>query len=805
MIRWSVIVRAVLAFLAVLATVGSVAAQQQILTLKNGLELEGLFVTIPEYSETLGKSVPIEPGLNAIALVDDGLRRVFFNYRHIAGKPVAAERPFQRISVWQELTVGQPKTWRFGNLLRADPFDELGHRLISSSGNSGGGTFAQGITEITPGYCRVTALRDLDWEMRVATSTLPSDVLIKLMRRQIADSNSISKRLEIVDLLIQAKRYQDANAELKSVQQDFPDLTAEINDKRQILSQQFARQVLTEIRTRFDNGQVKLGMAMTDRIKGPDVSAEILAEILSLVQGVKQAETDVEAAKKLVRNQLDLLIQEGKLSAEATATVNVTVDEICNELRPSNLDRLATFVRLSSDPESTPSRKIAYALSGWLIGSGAAIDNMAVALALVDARRLAVEYLSSDDPARRQEILAEMETIEAGDPLYLAKILEHLTPPLAPSSEVNLSAPIELSVVIPGTAAQPDSRTVKYLAQLPPQYDRYRRYPCVVALHAEGQPPRAELEWWTGTYNPKLEMAMGQAARFGYVVIAPEWSQSGGRDYAYSASEQVAVLRSLRDALRRFSIDTDRVYLSGHFAGADAAWDIGLSSPDIWAGVIPISGFAGSGGKYAFRCHETASMNNLAFYFVSGQNDLGRIEHNKLVWNEWMQSPDFDVMLIEYQGRLGESFAEELPHIFQWMARHKRNLAVEEFTGRSLRPWVRQFWWIEVDEIPPDDVVLPINWPPKEKILPVHFDCKFSRNQNKFVVNVGKDSTTTLWVLPDLVDFSKPLEISGRGSDFRRPIKPNRKVLLEDARQRADRQHPYWAKLVCEGPAWRIE
>lgn len=779
-------------------------AQQQIITLKNGLEYEGLYATIEEYSETIGSGTAAGKGLNSIAMVDDGLRRAFFHFSWIAGV-VPAERPFQRIPVWQELGVGQAKTWRFGNLVRAEAFNEFGHRVITSTGNTGGGTFVQGITEITPTYTRVTALKDQDWQMRIATASLPSDVLIKLLRRQIADTNSISKRLEIVDLLIQAKRYQDANEELKSVQQDFPDLTAEIADKRQILSQQFARQVLSEIRVRIDNGQTKLGLAMTERIKGPDVSAEILAEVLTIVQGIEKSNTDIESTKQLLRQQRDLLVQEGNLGDEAATTVNVLVDEICNELNANNLDRLATFVRLAPDAETTSSQKIAFAISGWIIGSGSALDNMAVALALVDARRLTFEYLTVDDPAQRQEILAAFETIEAGDPQYLAKIVQHMKPPLQPSLAPNLQEPIELSVEIPGTAADPAPRSVKYFVQLPPQYDPYRRYPCIVALHAEGQTPRAQLEWWAGAYNPSLEMSMGQAARHGYIVLSPEWNQAEGRDYAYSAAEQMAVLKSYRDALRRFSIDTDRAYLAGHFAGGDAAWDIALCFPDVWAGVLPISAFAGKSGMYAFRCQETAAFKNLSFYFVSGQNDLGRIEQNKLVWNEWLTSPDFDVTLIEYQGRLAESFAEEMPKIFEWMARHRRKSPVDEFTGRTLRPWSRQFWWVEVDHIPADDVVLPTQWPPKEKILPVHFDCKFSRPQNKFIVNASKGSTATLWLHPELVDFSKNLEISGRGADFRGAIKPSRKVLLEDVRQRGDRQHPYWAKLICEKATWKPE
>ena len=60
------------------------------------------------------------------------------------------------------------------------------------------------------------------------------------------------------------------------------------------------------------------------------------------------------------------------------------------------------------------------------------------------------------------------------------------------------------------------------------------------------------------------------------------------------------MLGALRDACRRFAIDTDRVFLTGHGIGGDAAWDIGLAHPDIWAGVIPIVAVADRYvGRYA--------------------------------------------------------------------------------------------------------------------------------------------------------------------------------------------------------------
>ncbi len=84
-------------------------------------------------------------------------------------------------------------------------------------------------------------------------------------------------------------------------------------------------------------------------------------------------------------------------------------------------------------------------------------------------------------------------------------------------------------------------------------------------------------------------------------------------------------LNSLRDACRRFSIDTDRVYLSGYSMGGDAAWDIGLAHPDLWAGVIPISALA---DRYCTFYWENAKY--VPFYVILGELDGAKLTKNAL-------------------------------------------------------------------------------------------------------------------------------------------------------------------------------
>ena len=151
---------------------------------------------------------------------------------------------------------------------------------------------------------------------------------------------------------------------------------------------------------------------------------------------------------------------------------------------------------------------------------------------------------------------------------------------------------------------------VNYFVQLPPEYDPCRSYPALVTLHSAGTTPELQIDWWAGSYSPEKKQRLGQATRHGYIVIAPQWTKAYQAKYEYSAREHAAVLFALRNACKRFSIDTDRVYLSGHSIGGDAAWDMGLAHPDLWAGVLPI---AATADKYVSKILAKCSPRTLLF------------------------------------------------------------------------------------------------------------------------------------------------------------------------------------------------
>ena len=337
---------------------------------------------------------------------------------------------------------------------------------------------------------------------------------------------------------------------------------------------------------------------------------------------------------------------------------------------------------------------------------------------------------------------------------------------------------------------------VTYFVQLPPEYDPHRTYPAIVTLHGAGSTPRQQIDWWAGTPGPD-SMRLGQASRHAYIVIAPAWGQLQQQAYKFSAEEHAAVLNSLRDACRRFSIDTDRVFISGHSMGGDAAWDMGLSHPDLWAGMIPIVAKA---DKYITRYWEQAKY--VPFYLVAGELDGDKTTANAKHLDRYFNN-NYDATVVEFLGRGHENFSDEILRLFDWMGRKKREFAVKDFVGQTMRPSDSFFWWVEMSEFPAKSMVDPADWPPPSGTIPSLTKARINAS-NGISVTTGADRVT-LWLSPELIDFKRKITISVNrgGLKMAQPfIEPDAKIILEDVRTRGDRLHPFWAKV--EAPSGRV-
>lgn len=771
--------------LAVVAVGGALAVPPssgaEELVLKDGRVLRGNLgqvtglVEIPKpLSEDGGGEIPL------IVFVDDNLRRTYVPKRQILeARPDQSNESTERFSIPQRVKVGGPAVQSVGMPMRVTPFDEYGRRIFSMLGPNGKIDVIQGITEVTPKWTRVQGISHY-WDMRIATSSIPRETLYRVLVGP-EDDPSPELRKKIARLYIQMERYEDAVVQLQAILEN-PDVSEEEkNELRPTLTSLkalAAQRLLGELQMRRQAGQHQLVYQLLEEFPSEGVGGERLQQVREIIN---EYETQAEQGKRLTE-RLEELVDE--IPSQATRyRLEPIVAEIKARVGFSTLRRLAGFAQLVDDDSLLAEEKVAMAVSGWLVGADEATRRLPVALSLYDVRGMITEYMAADAPGR-EEILEQLAGEEGATPRYVTAILAHMEPFRAP--QIDPQAGGYYSVDVPQTIADMPNR---YLIQLPPEYTPLRRYPAVVTLHGAGTTPQQQIDWWAGERNEQ-GIRLGQAGRHGYIVIAPQWTQQHQASYHYSVSEHMAVLNAVRDACRRFSIDTDRMFLSGHFLGGDAAWDIGLAHPSLWAGVIPIGGRS---DRYSSFYWKNAKL--LPFYVVMGQLDGTLLTDNARDLDRYLKA-GYPVTVVEYLGRGRENLSDEILRIFEWMQHQTRTATPLEFEAYTMRMWDDFFWYVEVDDLPSGVLVEPSQWPPGGATRAMKISAKMpSPNANSLYVRAGS-SRTTVWLSPELVDFEQRLTISinGRRVDTRE-LEPQVKTILEDVRSRVDRFHPFWARV----------
>ena len=475
-----------------------------------------------------------------ITLIDEDLREVFVAKNNVANT-APLDRFEEEFEIWQRVHNGDGLGTEIGPILSIGPFDGWGRRNITIQSRRGPETLLQGITRINPRYVRVQGVvnslgPDRHWDMYLALSSVPTDVLVEVLERQIRDEDDANERMRLVDFYVQAGKYRQAEKALRDIARDFPGLKEELKQRGDLLAGQIVRQALDEARLRFSAGQPQLANDIIKRLENSmGIASSILVEIGDFKQQLMDAEANVEESRKLALTLAEKVHAKPDTGGELKRALEIFMEELNNDLGQNNVERLSTFVRFADDTEQSDEQKISLALSGWVVGAGSAIANVAESESLLTTRALILEYLRTPRVDRRLEILDALATLETGTPDYLDKIIKLLKPPLAPSqAEMSLLEPMRIEIEIPGPAGQPP-QTAHYLIQLPPEYDPYRRYPCVVTLGGGTVTtmPKTQIDFWAGPVHAASQIRTGQASRHGYIVIAPDWMKRDQAEYEF--------------------------------------------------------------------------------------------------------------------------------------------------------------------------------------------------------------------------------------------------------------------------------
>lgn len=721
----------------------------------------------------------------SIVVVDDGLRRTFVPKRRVMELIEELPEKIVRIRLVQPLAHGSSTVGSVGPSLGLTPLDKFGRRIYEMQTRDGPLEVIQGITELNYRYAKLEALkgssRRVVWDTRIATSSIPSDTLRAILSQTVSRQNA-DDWLKIVRFYLQGERYHDARRELQALMKRFPE-KQDLRDVAKQLQRLGAQRVLEEIELRDSAGQYELVANLLPAFPSEEVSGETLQQVRELIAEYEAKRVRVGRIVEQLKTMVDQIAD-----TEHRDLLGPIVKEIAAHLSQGTIDRLVPFEQLYDDETLTPEERVALAVSGWLVGGKNATQEIATALSLVSIRDGVVKYLREPLAHLRSNLLDEIGSMKGAEVKNVAELLSNMAPPW----DISKDADRKFGFYEMTAQGRTEHGNFRYLLQLPPEYDPYRHYPTIIALNGAYNSPELELDFWAGSQQRDekdnvVAARNGQAMRHGYITIAVDWQKPEQYSYEYSLREHEAVLTCLRDAQRRFGIDTDRVYLSGHGMGGEAAWDFAQSHPDLWAGVIPFVAVAKLYAPYYWQNIEYVPM-----YFVAGELDGKKMSENEQMLNKYFKK-NFDVTLVEYNGRGHEPFHDEIQRLFDWMGRRSRGGPPEEFECSTMRPWDNFFWWIEGQDFP--NPVFPQNFP-KKGARASKVEGKVPAKNMLFAESASKQ--TTLWLNPEIVDFDQPTKVmldKRRISGSRTKIEPQLEVLLEDVRTRADRLHPFWAKI----------
>ena len=598
-------------------------------------------------------------------IMDDHVRWVIFNHANVQNADPEVNIRSEFIEFHNPLLAG-PSSRLPGSarLEKVSPFDAKWQRTVTLRNELGKYFIKQRLTSLSPYAARVESNTYL-WNMSYLTKEWDLETLKKLLdthaeTKEDDGKPDVDKRLKRIRFLMQAGWLMASEEELDRAVKDLPkdakDITDRLDRARTQLQQTQLRDLWDEIQTAHRAGRFRYVAAILGRLPIDKLDKRVAVEATTLKAKYDAWDRQTKDLDRLLN------VVNGRFAGPPRRMVAEAEAEIRAGAGPDTFDRLEPFLTIAAQYENelkagkTPTYAgddvFALAVTGWLMGRESAEPKAAAADRCWTCREFLLAHQRTHDAGGRNRLFDEYQRTQS--PLSLDEVTQMIPqlPPPDPAIPGPMVAPgvEQRQTQVPWTQIQP----VPYVLQLPKEYHPTRQYPVLIVLHATGERPIDALGPWSI-----------EAARQGYIVAAPDWGGAGG--YNYTTDEHNSVTELIKDLRRRYSVDSDRVFLTGYGDGATMAFDVGLSHPDLFAGIVPINGRPKSSTTY----HYWKNAQYLPFYIVVGELAGDSVSLNRRPFENWMNRGYASLMTI-YKGRPMEPFRAETPFIFDWMNRKKR-------------------------------------------------------------------------------------------------------------------------------------
>jgi hypothetical protein len=814
------------------------ASGSEVVILKDGFVIQGK-VTKEATSITdkaTGRVFPMFKG-NGLDIVDEGPKFVIFSTHAKQLGEISKDvklRPEYKAYRREFLGRKSNNPLPAGAVTKSSTeFNDKWYRTIEVRVPQGFDRIEQQITYIDP-YYTYMASPTHSWRQTYRTNELDPQKIRKLLSThpELAEPNGkpdAAKRIAIAKFLLDAGWLQFAKDDVDRIRREFPGgVPASAKGAFDALAQEIdhatAALVVNEAELALGAGRYAYAGDLLAAFPERTADARQIDAATKLMAQHKSALERYETGRNLLGDLIDEV--SGRMKARPAVAVGggpaaaawprktppanlglllAAGETVYAELHPDSSHRIDFFIRLAEqlererqrgrDPTRKPEELLATVASGWAKGKNGATTDVDLAVRVWQARTAVLDYQRADDLNRRNEILAEFKKTKLVPIDELGLIISHLPPAEAENLRARTGTLLEAANGIPpgvfrrNTGSIPSHPAgIPYFVKLPPEYHHGRAYPVLIVLTH----PSVDAEQALGSLAR-------QADRHGYILLAPDWADYFGKGWQWNGDDHVFVTAVLRDAIRHFCIDNDRVFLFGAADGANMAMDVGMSHPDLFAGVLSMGPIPKWVNMFQ---HYWANAQKLPFYCVTGELSGDSVANLRRLFGEWMPK-GFPGILVVYKGRGIEWYGSELPVMFDWMARKKRVAGTATLAlGTMPRPaWAtmrstdHRFYWLGVDRH--SSARLIENLPAGQQIGPatIQGDIK----GNFITVKTLGVLRLSIWLTHDLIDWSKEVRVTINGEAARgyrpRVLEQDLAVLLEDYRERGDRRMLVLARL----------
>lgn len=200
--------------------------------------------------------------------------------------------------------------------------------------------------------------------------------------------------------------------------------------------------------------------------------------------------------------------------------------------------------------------------------------------------------------------------------------------------------------------------TLNYLVYLPQSYSKSKKWPLILSLHGSGERGNNidDVKRWG------IHKILKENNNFPFVVVSPQCPAGEIWEMQFNTLKDL-----LNEIENNYSIDHERIYLTGYSMGGYGTWNFSILNPERFAAIVPVSGGAMS-PKKALR------LKNLPIWVAHGDSDTAvEFEESKRIV-DCLKEYNSNIIFKVYKGAGHEvcTAAYEEPELFQWLLKQKR-------------------------------------------------------------------------------------------------------------------------------------